>query len=170
MVTLKNFIDLNDWQKREIWQWRNSQQVSCYMKNKVISWEEHLEFIEGLKNDSTKLYFLVFLDQQPIGVIDFIDLKRGDSCEFGLYQNPYLKGYGVRLIEILMEYALRELAIKNLYACAFNENIKAINLYLKFGFILTKKDEIMSYFKYYRGGGGLNNSFISFPILQRKAS
>ena len=149
MVILKNFVELDDCQKREIWEWRNNSKISCFMKNKVISWEEHLGFIEGLKNNSTKMYFLVFLNQEAIGVIDFVDLKRGNSCEFGLYQNPHLKGYGAKLMEILMDYALKELAVKNLYACAFNENIKAINLYLRFGFILTKKDEIMSYFEYY---------------------
>ena len=62
MVILKNFVELDDCQKREIWEWRNNSKISRFMKNKVISWEEHLGFIKGLKNNSTKLYFLVFLN------------------------------------------------------------------------------------------------------------
>ncbi|HJF83668.1 GNAT family N-acetyltransferase, partial [Helicobacter pullorum] len=65
----------------------------------------------------------------------------------GIYQNPNLKGYGKGLMEVVIKYAFETLKVKNLYACAFNENQKAISLYLKFGFIVTKKDTKMSYFK-----------------------
>ena len=146
-MRLKNFINLSQQESREVFLWRNSEEISCFMKTKNISWEEHIAFLEKLKEEVTKQYFLVFDGEVAVGVVDFVDIQRGDSCEFGIYQNPNLKGYGKGLMEVVIKYAFETLKVKNPYACAFNENQKAISLYLKFGFILTKKDTKMSYFK-----------------------
>ena len=146
MIQLKNFVDLNEIEKVLVFGWRNHLKIAPLMKTQTIPLKSHLDFIESLKNDSTKQYFLVFENREILGVVCFIDIKFGVSCEFGIYQNPDLQGKGTTLMKAMLEYAFDVLKVATLYACAFNSNVKAIALYEKFGFHLSKKDEMMSYF------------------------
>ncbi|MCV3492586.1 UDP-4-amino-4,6-dideoxy-N-acetyl-beta-L-altrosamine N-acetyltransferase [Campylobacter lari] len=152
-LMLKNFIDLNEFEKEFVLKYRNDKNINKFMKNKNITHEEHLNFIQNLKNDCTKRYFLVYKSDQAIGVIDFINITI-NSCEFGLY--GIKKGVGNLLMEEIKNYAFNVLKMQNLNACVFKENIKALNLYLKHGFnIINENDEF--YFvnlnNYYWGGG-----------------
>ena len=112
------------------------------MKNKSVSEQEHRNFISNLKNDETKRYFLVKEDSDYIGVIDFVGIA-ADSCEFGIYANPELKGK--ILMQTIAEYAAKTLKVGELKSCACNENKKVIALYRKFGFEIYGRDEQMSY-------------------------
>ena len=142
MLELINFTDLTDEQILMILRWRNDERVAKFMKNKSVSEQEHRNFISNLKNDETKRYFLVKEDSDYIGVIDFVDIE-ADSCEFGIYANPELKGK--ILMQTIVEYAAKTLKVGELKSCAYNENEKAIALYGKFGVEIYAKDEQMSY-------------------------
>ena len=142
MLELINFTDLTDEQILMILRWRNDERVAKYMKNKSVSEQEHRNFISNLKNDETKRYFLVKEDSDYISVIDFVDIA-ADSCEFGIYANPELKGK--ILMQTIAEYAAKTLKVGELKSCAYNENEKAIALYGKFGFEIYGRDEQMSY-------------------------
>lgn len=142
MLELINFTDLTDEQILMILRWRNDERVAKFMKNKSVSEQEHRNFISNLKNDETKRYFLVKEDSDYIGVIDFVDIA-ADSCEFGIYANPELKGK--ILMQTIAEYAAKTLKVGELKSCAYNENEKAIALYRKFGFEIYGRDEQMSY-------------------------
>ena len=152
-VELVDFSDLNEEQKSLVLSWRNDEAISKFMRTKTITQKEHLGFLEELKESKDKRYFLLFRDKKPLGVIYFTNIT-ADDCEFGLYSNPSLKGVGNLLLKYIKLYAFNTLKISNLYARAFNFNNKAICLYLKNGFALTKKDETMSYFTLSAGGGG----------------
>lgn len=154
MIVLKDFVQLKTQEKALVYKWRTHKDIASYMRNKKISWEEHLEFLESLKGDLTKKYFLVFEANKAIGVIDFVDICE-ESCEFGMYQSPNLKGYGRVLMQTLLKYAFETLKVTSLYARALNTNTKAISLYLAYGFNFFKKDCLMSYFVKSAGGGGL---------------
>ena len=138
-MILKNFTRLNLKEKKRILTWRNHKNVIKFMKTKKISIKTHLEFIKSLKNDKTKRYFVVFEKNLAIGVIDFIDINE-NSCEFGLYKNPNLKGVGKALLEKTINYAFKILKCKVLKACVFKENLKALNLYLKKGFKISSEN------------------------------
>lgn len=152
MLELKNFRDLNEEQKWLVLSWRNHQNISKFMRTKRISQEEHFKFLEELKQSKTKKYFLLFRDKEPLGVIYFTNITL-DSCEFGIYQNPDLKGNGAALMQKMLQYAQETLGVKSIYACALNTNQKAISLYQRFGFQFTNKDAQMSYFVFSAGGG-----------------
>ncbi len=154
MIVLKNFAQLQAQEKALVYKWRTHKDVASYMRNEKISWKEHLEFLESLKGDLSKKYFLVFYGDEAIGVIDFVDICE-ESCEFGMYQSPNLKGYGGVLMQTLLQYAFETLKVKSLYARAFNTNTKAISLYLAYGFNFFKKDCLMSYFVKSAGEGGI---------------
>lgn len=142
MLELINFTDLTDEQILMILRWRNDERVAKFMKNKSVSEQEHRNFISNLKNDETKRYFLVKDSKDYIGVIDFVDIA-ADSCEFGIYANPELKGK--ILMQTIVEYAAKTLKVGELKSCVYNENEKAIALYRKFGFEIYGRDEQMSY-------------------------
>ena len=142
MLELINFTDLTDEQILMVLRWRNDERVAKFMKNKSVSEQEHRNFISNLKNDETKRYFLVKEDSDYISVIDFVDIA-ADSCEFGIYANPELKGK--ILMQTIAEYAAKTLKVGELKSCAYNENEKAIALYRKFGFEIYGRDEQMSY-------------------------
>ena len=144
MLELINFTDLTDEQILMILRWRNDERVAKYMKNKSVSEQEHRNFIANLKNDETKRYFLVKEDSDYIGMIDFVDIE-ADSCEFGIYANPELKGKGKILMQTIVEYVAKTLRVGELKSCAYNENEKAIALYGKFGFEIYGRDWQMSY-------------------------
>ncbi|MBD5165460.1 UDP-4-amino-4,6-dideoxy-N-acetyl-beta-L-altrosamine N-acetyltransferase [Helicobacter sp.] len=155
MMTLKNFVDLDEIEKILVFGWRNHLKIAPLMKTQTIPLKEHLHFLESLKQDTTKQYFLVLENSEILGVICFVDIRLGISCEFGIYQNPDLQGYGTKLMEAMLKYAFEVLNVATLYACAFNDNTKALALYTKFGFNLTNKDATMSYFTLSAGGGGI---------------
>ena len=105
-----------------------------------ISLDNHLAFIEMLKNSTDKLYFLIKQDNDYIGVIDFTNIdKDSKSSDIGLYANTTLKGVGRVLLDSICEYGFKTLKINKLIAEAFVENEKAINLYKRFNFQETKK-------------------------------
>ncbi|WP_199770120.1 UDP-4-amino-4,6-dideoxy-N-acetyl-beta-L-altrosamine N-acetyltransferase [Helicobacter mesocricetorum] len=152
-MVLKDFVELNTQEQNLVYRWRTHKNIAKFMKSQVFSWEEHLKFLESLKEDFSKRYFLVFQDNTAIGVIDFVDICE-ESCEFGMYQSPDLKGFGGLLMQTLLDYAFQTLEVKHLYARALSINTKAISLYLRYGFNFSKKDEAMSYFVLSSGGGG----------------
>lgn len=150
---LKNFVDLDEIEKVLVFGWRNHLKIAPLMRTQTITLKEHLQFMESLKQDSTKQYFLALQDDEILGVLCFIDIQHGISCEFGIYQNPDLKGYGATLMEAMLKYAQETLGVVKIYACALNTNQKAISLYQRFGFQFTNKDAQMSYFVFSAGGG-----------------
>lgn len=140
MIYLKDFTHLDKNEILLVWQWRNDEKISQFMKTKYIDFKEHLNFIITLKKDRTKKYFLVFKDDEAIGVIDFTNITQ-ISCEFGLYAKPNLKGVGQILMQEIKKYAFEILKIKELKACVFKQNKKALDLYLKSGFFVTSKND-----------------------------
>ena len=135
MIELINFIDLTLEEKKMILSWRNHPEVKQWMySTKDISIENHLNFIESLKNITNKLYFLVKQDKEYLGVIDFTNINK-DDCDFGLYANINLKGMGKILLETIKNYAFNMLNVTILKAEVFKENKKAIYLYKQFNFI-----------------------------------
>lgn len=133
-IELINFTQLSFQEKKMILLWRNSSTVKKWMYNvDDILLEEHLSFIDSLKNRADKLYFLVKKNNQYIGVIDFTNIdKDTQSSEFGLYANIELKGVGKVLLNSICEYGFNTLKLNRLIAEAFIENEKAISLYKSF--------------------------------------
>lgn len=140
MIYLKDFTHLDKQEILLVWQWRNDEKISQFMKAKYIDFQEHLNFITSLKKDRSKKYFLVFKDNEAIGVIDFINIAK-DSCEFGLYAKPDLKGMGQILMQEIKKYTFEKLKIKKLKACVFKQNKRALDLYLKNGFFVTSEND-----------------------------
>ena len=125
-IELINFIDLNMTEKQMVLDWRNNKRTSKFMyEKKNISLENHLKYIESLKTDLTKIYFLVKQDNIGIGVIDFtnIDLEN-KFVEIGLYSNPEQFGFGNFLMNQILCFPYNIL-----YLEVFENNFQDIDEY-----------------------------------------
>ena len=136
---LKNFIIVNYDEKLMILEWRNHSETSKFMLNKKIELKEHLDFINSLKENKTKLYFLI----DDIGVIDFTNIT-DKKADIGLYKNPNKQKVGSVLMKHLINYGFNVLGLEKLILYVYENNQKAINLYKKFNFkIADKKDNLL---------------------------
>jgi UDP-4-amino-4,6-dideoxy-N-acetyl-beta-L-altrosamine N-acetyltransferase len=126
---LKEFIKLSYDEKLMILEWRNHPEISQFMINKKVNLNEHLNFIDSLKNNKTKKYFLV----DDIGVIDFSNITN-EKADIGLYKNPNKQKVGSKLMDEIINYGFNKLELKKLILYVYENNIKAINLYKKFDF------------------------------------
>lgn len=139
-IRLLNFIDLELEEKEMILKWRNHPDIRKWMYNQhIIKIEEHLNFIENLKINKDKLYFLLKKDGINLGVIYFVDIKM-ESTYFGFYGNPNsIAGVGRILEEISIKFAFNELKVNRLKLEIFENNIKVINLHKKYKFKETDR-------------------------------
>lgn len=92
----KNFVILSDEEKKLVWAWRNDARIRAWMTNgEELPLENHLKFIESLKNRMDKVYWLVLKDGQPMGVFDIIDIDEEKAeTEPGYYLRPDLLDSG----------------------------------------------------------------------------
>lgn len=97
--TFVNFIQLNDDQIRQVWEWRNAPEIRRYMYNKdVIPFEGHLKFVESLNERNDIAYWLVSKDGEPIGVTNLTDINQEESsAELGYYMLPEKLNSGLGL-------------------------------------------------------------------------
>jgi len=125
---LKKFQNLSLEEKKEVLNWRNHPDIRKWMLNQEeISLENHLKFIDSL--DEKRIYLKI----DDLGIINFKVFK--NYVELGLHKNPYKQKVGNKLLKAAIDYAFEELKAKKIILYVFKNNIKAINLYKKFGFI-----------------------------------
>ena len=142
MAHLKNFTQLNSDEVLATFIARSHPSIACFLTNTTPNYEAHKNYINYLKNQSDKRYFMVFDDDDFMGVILFTSIKTKEGeAEFGLYKNPRMTSVGNLLMQALLDYAKNELKLKRLYGRVKKKNIKAIKLYTHFGFSPSDDDE-----------------------------
>ena len=151
MLVFKNFINLSLEEKKEILRQRNSSDVAKFCLKKYISLDEHLNFIESLKNDKTKLYMLVLKEEEMLGVISFSEIKEQEAF-FGLYKISKGK-MGNLLMQAMLDKGFKDLKLKNIKARVLKQNTKAIKLYEKFGFKTVAEEKEYLIIECKTGGG-----------------
>jgi UDP-4-amino-4,6-dideoxy-N-acetyl-beta-L-altrosamine N-acetyltransferase len=130
-ICMQPFFNLSKDDQLLVLKWRNDDKIRKWMYNKDIIEEiDHIDFINNLKYNKDKKYFLVILKDKKIGVIYFTDI----DYEFGIYSNPNFKGNGKVLMKTILYYTFEVLKLKKLKAEVFSINERALSLYLKFGF------------------------------------
>lgn len=138
-VDLLNLTDVSYDIKICVLQMRNHPRVREQMHSQgIIDEADHLDFIDSLKNNHDKKYFVVQYKGQLVGVIYFTDIDLEEkSATFGIYANLYEKveKIGSVLMESVLAYFNDVLSFKVLNLEVYESNKKAVNLYLKFGFL-----------------------------------
>lgn len=140
-ITLNNFTQLSDTDLKVILSWRNAPEVRQWMfAPKIIALNSHLSFVKNLEKSEDKLYFLVKDEIKSLGVISFTDITQ-DNCFLGIYKNPELNRVGKYLLQVFINYAFTHLKVAIINAEVFSNNIKAIKLYKKNGFLQINKKQ-----------------------------
>jgi UDP-4-amino-4,6-dideoxy-N-acetyl-beta-L-altrosamine N-acetyltransferase len=145
-VELHNYVNLTLDEKALVLDMRNHPEVKKWMHNQdEILQKTHFEFIQNLKNNATRKYFLVKQRHKTIGSINFSKIEsRKTSVEFGIYTNPFesLQGAGRILETIATYYAFKRLGVSKLKLEVYSNNERAINFYNKCGFVLAKTKKV----------------------------
>jgi UDP-2,4-diacetamido-2,4,6-trideoxy-beta-L-altropyranose hydrolase/UDP-4-amino-4,6-dideoxy-N-acetyl-beta-L-altrosamine N-acetyltransferase len=144
-IELCNYINLNMNEKILTLNMRNHPNIRKWMYNqKSISKKDHFGFIENLKTEIDRRYFLVKQQGNIIGSINFSKINFHNSVELGIYTNPFihLKGSGSLLEAVASQYAFNELGLNKIKLEVFLDNERAINFYNKCGFKLVNTRKI----------------------------
>jgi len=138
-IKFENILKVNDKIKERVRQWRNKEEIRKYMLSQhIITKEEHLNWIESLKNRNDWKFWVIFVDEIPIGSVYLqnIDLKKLTS-EWGFYigEDDFKgKGLGKHILFKLLEFYFEEMKFEVLFTKVISNNIAAINIYRKFKF------------------------------------
>ncbi|OEU41774.1 UDP-4-amino-4,6-dideoxy-N-acetyl-beta-L-altrosamine N-acetyltransferase [Methanosarcina sp. Ant1] len=137
-ILLKNFTDTSIEEKEMVRECRNNESVRKWMySEEIISQEEHFNFIENLRKDNKNFYWIVYKDEEFIGVISLnnINLKNKNGY-LGLYSNPFceLKNKGHLLINCLKKLAFDIIDLHSLKLEVIENNERAVDFYTKTGF------------------------------------
>ncbi len=149
-----DFGDLNDEEKKMIWEWRNDESIRQWMNNRnLIAFEAHLEFLNRLKTDQTKKYWLVKRKGEYLGVYSIINLNELEG-ESGYYIAPryHDQNLGTEFCYFTFSYIFNVVGIKKLYGHALVTNKGANSLSRLFGFsekLITKSIDNKNYDFYY---------------------
>lgn len=114
--------------------WRNSERVrSNMLDDSIITIEGHNKFLEFLKNDETKSYFVVELDERPVGTIYFTGIG-SDSITWGCYigVDRIVPGLFILLIIIAIKFSFGHIETQTLHSevAAHNANPIKVNQFL----------------------------------------
>ncbi len=132
----KNFNNLNKEEILLVWKWRNDPRIREWMYDKSeIIFENHLKFIESLKKNEKKKYWVVYRNSIPIGVSSIVNIEK-KSGEWGYYIGPeyHDENFGVEFYYYSLKFAFEQLGFEKLYGYALIDNNRANSLNNLFGF------------------------------------
>jgi UDP-4-amino-4,6-dideoxy-N-acetyl-beta-L-altrosamine N-acetyltransferase len=122
-----------------ILEWRNSQRVRQWMyTDHLIAWEEHLGWYKRLKESKDKETLIYLIDDEPIGVINFIQISSEHRrCTWGFYlgKEGLPPGTGSDMGIKALQYAYKHLPVDKICGEVFDNNEASIRFHLKLGFI-----------------------------------
>ena len=103
----------------------------------VISLDEHLRWLEGLREDESRKVFVVFSSEKLVGLVSLsrISAQHG-TADWAYYLDPEEQGggLGVQVEHALLEYAFNEVGLAKLNCEVLAINPKVVKLHQKFGF------------------------------------
>lgn len=131
--TFTNFINLDEDLIKQVWQWRNAPEIRAYMYNKeIIPLENHLRFVQSLRNRDDVAYWLVRKGEETIGVTNLTDINiEESSAELGYYMLPSELNSGLGLefaYNNLLFVFDTEIQCNSLHGAIHRSNINALVL------------------------------------------
>jgi UDP-4-amino-4,6-dideoxy-N-acetyl-beta-L-altrosamine N-acetyltransferase len=128
----------------QILAWRNSPDVRAYMyTDHVISPAEHRAWFAGLEGDETRRYWIIEMDQAPVGLANLYDIDRRNArCAWAYYlADPRVRGAGVgSYVEYWMaEYVFEGLHLAKLWCEVLASNEPVWKLHQTFGFTVEAR-------------------------------
>ena len=120
-------------------EWRNRPDVAVHMyTDHVIGEIEHAHWLEAVLSDDTKLYWIIELDGEPVGVADLYDVSMAHKRAYlALYlADDRVRGRGVGSAtdRFLMRHAFVDLGLDKLCAEVLATNVAGIKVHERHGF------------------------------------
>lgn len=167
----KNFVCLTDEEIVMILRWRNHENVRRQMVNKeIITLENHLKFLEGLK-ERTDCYYWLVTDNKGVylGVTDVIHInEKEDIGEIGYYLNQNELGRGFEFMIESLYFVFAQLKLgKNLVTVDVNNrDIVLFNQYIRTTFEGIKEiDGQPYYYSNQMKGDYIVNHYDEFSLI-----
>ncbi|MFW6130060.1 MAG: GNAT family N-acetyltransferase, partial [Atribacterota bacterium] len=116
---------------------------SCFFDKTYITKKKHLEWYENYRNKSNDMFFVVYLDGEPVGTISLYNIK--DKCAEIGRTIMTVKGIGYKVKNAIIKWGFSQLYINKIYSNVVSTNKKSINLNKKLGFeILSKNSNVVN--------------------------
>ena len=151
VLNFKNFINLSEEEKELVLQWRNSDRVRLRMNNSnIIELQDHMRWINGLKDNKETLYFLFEINGNPAGVFDYSQINNTDkTCVCGSYigDENYL-GYGILLNYFGFEYAFSQLDTERINISVLKSNKRVFEMHKNIFNAKLYRENDKEYFMY----------------------
>ncbi|MBJ2126453.1 UDP-4-amino-4,6-dideoxy-N-acetyl-beta-L-altrosamine N-acetyltransferase [Flavobacterium sp. IB48] len=140
--TYVNFTDLNNEELLLVFNWRNNYEVRRWMySTDLVELDNHFNFVERLKTDKSKLYFLVKRNNLPVGTFSLTAIE-DDEAEWGYYIAPdyHHKNIGVEFYYYVLEYIYLNLKMKTLkgYALTANKSANSFSDLFSFSKVISE--------------------------------
>ena len=120
--------------------WRNQEHIRKFMFNQnIISLQEHLAWYNSLSQKTDFDYKILFIENRPVGIINFKEIKPHVDCSWGFYigETDAPKGSGTVLAYLGLEHIFAKYNLSKIRSQVFPDNILSINYHYKIGFKLA---------------------------------
>jgi UDP-4-amino-4,6-dideoxy-N-acetyl-beta-L-altrosamine N-acetyltransferase len=122
--------------------WRNAPQVAAYMySDHEITPQEHARWFGGLAADATRTYWIIEMDETPVGLVNLYDID-ATACAWAYYlADPATRGRGVgSFVEYRMiEHVFAERGLERLGCEVLESNEAVWKLHQSFGFEVAER-------------------------------
>lgn len=130
--------------RERILAWRNSPDVRAYMyTDHVISEAEHARWFAGIEDDPGRQYWIISMDEAPVGLANLYDIdRRNQRCAWAYYlADPSTRGLGVgSFVEYwVLEYVFEGLKFAKLWCEVLASNEPVWKLHETFGFTIEAR-------------------------------
>ncbi len=130
---------VEDADRARLLQWRNSADVAPYMySDHQITPAEHDRWFNGLMADENRPYWVIVLNDEPVGLANFANIdSKNRRCSWAYYlASPSVRGLGLgSFVEFWMiEYAFNVLKMDKLWCEVLQSNEAVWKLHLAHGF------------------------------------
>lgn len=129
----KIFLDLS-------WEWLNDPEIKELTNTPDFTKEDQERWFDGIKLKTDYLIWGVETDKIKVGVCGLKNITALD-CEYWGYigdKSYWGKGVG-KLVMRLMEEKANEIKLKSIWLQVLQQNLRAIRLYEKLGYIVEKQ-------------------------------
>ena len=125
-----------------LWRWiNNRQEVLLNAPYKPISVSQHQAWLEKIHNSNDLVIFGIRLNktQKLIGTCQLHSIHyihRSAELQIRVGEPAYRgDGYGTEAVELLLDFAFKDLNLQRVYLHVFKNNESALRLYEKLGFV-----------------------------------
>lgn len=123
----------------QVREWRNSEHVHKYMyTDNQISKEQQIAWFERVKDDKTKLYWVIQYEGKNIGVLNLANIDHHfKRCNWGFYFGDLsIRGKGIagKVEYNMLRIVFEELKLNKVCCEVFTWNTQVIKMHEKFGF------------------------------------